>query len=297
MLLDVRAIGINFPDLLATQGHYQHKPELPFVPGCEIAGVIRAAPPGSGWRPGERAAAFVWQGGYAEVASVPSHALMAVPEAMDLGAAAAMVVNYQTVLFALDRRGRLEAGEVVLVLGAGGGIGTAALQVARGLEAGKTIGGVANEDQVATARAAGADEVIVIKEGFAAQLKEMTGGRGVDLILDPLGDWIFDEALRALAPEGRILIIGFAAGDIPSVKLNRLLLRNAAAVGVLWGSFIELEPTLVRSAGERLAAMVERGAVRPQIGARYSFEEIPDALERLQAGQIRGKAIAELGAD
>jgi D-arabinose 1-dehydrogenase-like Zn-dependent alcohol dehydrogenase len=165
ILVDVHAIGINFPDLLATQGRYQHKPALPFVPGCEIAGVVREAPEGSGWSAGQRAAAFVWQGGYAEVAAVPAHALMPVLDDTSLSTAAAIIVNYHTVLFALDRRGKLQEGETAMILGAGGGIGTAALQVARGLGASKTIGGVANEEQAATARDAGADEVIVLEEG------------------------------------------------------------------------------------------------------------------------------------
>jgi NADPH2:quinone reductase len=295
-VLDVHAIGINFPDLLATQGLYQHKPPLPFTPGCEIAGVIRSAPEGSGWSPGQHAAAFVWDGGYADVATVPLNALVAVPEGTSLTAAAAMVVNYHTVLFALDRRGHVQSGETVLVLGAAGGIGTAALQVANGLGA-RTIGGVANEEQRATAQAAGADDVIVLSEGFSKGLREMTDGRGVDAVLDPLGDWIFDEALRSLAPEGRILIIGFAAGAIPQLKINRLLLRNASAVGVAWGAFLDLDQTLMATQGAKLNEMLLAGDVDPQIGARYSFEEIPDALARLQRGEIPGKAIIELVVD
>ncbi len=297
VLLDVHAIGINFPDLLATQGQYQHKPELPFVPGCEIAGVVREAPADSGWKAGERAAAFVWQGGYGEVAAVPSHALMRVLDDTPMSTAAAMIVNYHTVLFALDRRGRLQPGETAMVLGAGGGIGTAALQVAKGLGASRTIGGVANDEQIATAKAAGADEVIVLEEGFSKKVKELTGGRGVDVVVDPLGDWIFDEALRGLAPEGRILIIGFAAGKIPELKVNRLLLRNASAVGVVWGSFLELDPTLVETAGKRLNEMLVAGTLHPHIGARYSFDQIPDALEQLGRGAIPGKAVVGVVAD
>ena len=294
VLVDVKAIGVNFPDLLATQGLYQHKPELPFVPGCEIAGVIRTAPEGSDWRPGSRVAAFVWQGGYAEVAAVPPQALVAVPDHVDFETAAAMVVNYHTVLFALDRRGQVRPGEIVLVLGAAGGIGTAAVQVANGLGA-HTIAGVAAEHQAATAEAAGADQVVVLDEGFATKLRESTGGRGVDVVLDPLGDWLFDEALRALAPEGRILVVGFAAGGIPKLGVNRLLLRNVSAVGVAFGAFLDSDPDLMRRGGARLHAMLADGHVRPQIGAHYGFEEIPEALEALGRGEIAGKGVVAAG--
>jgi NADPH2:quinone reductase len=274
VLLDVHAIGINFPDLLATQGLHQHKPPLPYIPGCEIAGIVRAAPEASEWVPGQPAAAFLWQGGYAEVASVPAHSLVAVPYGTSLSTAAAMVVNYHTVLFGLDRRGHVSEGETVLVLGAAGGIGSAAIQVSHGLGA-RAIGGVANEEQRETALAAGADDVLVLEQGFSAAVRELTNGRGVDAVLDPLGDWLFDEALRALAPEGKIVIIGFAAGKIPELKVNRLLLRNASAVGVAWGAFLEIDGNYMGEAGRKVNRMMEAGAVDPPIGARYRFEELP----------------------
>jgi NADPH:quinone reductase len=294
-LVEVHAIGVNFPDLLATKGQYQHKPDLPFVPGCEIAGVIRRAPVGSGWEAGQRIGAFLWQGGYAEVARVPLRAMMPVSDGTELATAAAMVVNYHTTLFALERRGQVREGETVLVLGAAGGIGTAGMQVAKGLGA-RVIGGVADEGQADVASAAGADDVVVLEEGFSKRIRELTGGRGVDAVLDPLGDWIFDEALRALAPEGRILIIGFAAGQIPKLGVNRLLLRNASAVGVAWGAFLDLDPNLMRTAGERLNQMLAAGHVRPQIGARFAFEEIPRALETLGRGEIPGKGVVVVAA-
>lgn len=294
VLLEVEAIGINFPDLLITKGQYQHRPEPPFVPGCEIAGVVREAPEGSGWRAGDRAAAFVWDGGYAELAVVPLNALMRLPDAADAATGAGMVVNYHTTYFALRRRGRLQEGETVLVLGAAGGIGTAAVQVAKGLGARVVVGGVADERQAETARAAGADEVVVLGEGFSAQVRELVGGRGVDVVLDPLGDWIFDEAIRALAPEGRILVVGFAAGEIPRLRVNRLLLRNVDAVGVAWGAFLDIDRQLMADASRALSELFAAGAVRPQIAARYRFEEIPAALRRLERGEIPGKAVVEV---
>jgi NADPH:quinone reductase len=293
VVLDVGAIGINFPDLLMTRGQYQHRPDLPVVPGCEVAGTVRSAPAGSGWSPGERAAAFVWQGSYAEQVAVPLHTVTRAPAGLDLASTAAMVVNYHTVHFALVRRARVAAGETVLVLGAGGGIGTAGLQVARGLGA-RVVAGVATDQQEATARTAGTDEVVRLEEGFSEQLKELTGGRGVDVVLDPLGDWLFDEAIRGLAPEGRLLVVGFAAGSIPTLKVNRLLLRNASAVGVAFGAFLGLDPELMEAQGRSLAEMVDAGVVAPHISERYGFDELPEALERLARGGLPGKAVVEV---
>jgi NADPH2:quinone reductase len=227
---------------------------------------------------------------------VPAHSLVEVPDGTSLSTAAAMVVNYHTVLFALDRRGHVREGETVLVLGAAGGIGSAAIQVSHGLGA-RAIGGVPSQEQRETALAAGADEVLVLKKGFSAAIRELTDGRGVDAVLDPLGDWLFDEALRALAPEGRILIIGFVAGKIPELKINRLLLRNASAVGVAWGAFLEIDGSYMGEAGRKLNGMMQAGHLDPPIGARYRFEQLPDALERLSRGEIPGKAIVELVTD
>jgi NADPH:quinone reductase len=293
VLVAVRAIGVNFPDLLMTNGQYQYRPDLPTVPGCEVAGQVVLAPEGSGWSTGDRVAAFVWQGSFAEQAAIPLNALVRVPDEVDFAAAAAMVVNYHTVHFALSRRGGLQPGETVLVMGAGGGIGTAAVQVALGLGA-RVVAGVADEDQVATARSAGAPDVVVLHRGFSARIRELTGGRGVDAVLDPLGDWLFDEALRALAPEGRILVIGFAAGQIPQVKVNRLLLRNVGVIGVAFGAFLELDPGLLGEQARSLDGMVADGTVRPQIGARFDFEDIPEALAQLERGEIRGKGVVVL---
>lgn len=296
IVVDVRAIGINYPDLLMTQGSYQVKPPVPFVPGSEIAGVVRAAPEGSGWKAGDRVAAFVWSGGYAEQVYVPLNAVFPLPTGMDFRTGAATIINYHTVHFALSRRGRLAAGETLLVLGAGGGIGSAAVQVGRGLGA-RVLGGVANEQQVEAAREAGADEVLVLEEGFSARVRELTGGRGVDVVLDPLGDWLFGEAIRALAPEGRILVVGFAAGAIPELKVNRLLLKNVSAVGVAWGAFLDIDKELMVRASRDLAAMFKAGALAPLVGGEFGFEDIPEALHRLSRGEIRGKAVVLLGAN
>lgn len=294
IVVDVRAIGINYPDLLMTQGSYQVKPPVPFVPGSEIAGVVREAPDGSGWSPGDRVAAFVWSGGYAERVYVPLNAVFPLPPGMDFRTGAATIINYHTTHFALSRRGRLAAGETLLVLGAAGGIGSAAVQVGKGLGA-RVVGGVATEDQVDAAREAGADDVVVLTEGFSKAVRERTGGRGVDVVLDPLGDWLFGEAVRALAPEGRILVVGFAAGAIPEIRVNRLLLKNVSAVGVAWGAFLDVDADLMRTASAALADLHAAGALTPLIGGEFAFTDIPDALHQLSRGEIRGKGVVLLG--
>lgn len=293
IVVDVRAIGINYPDLLMTQGSYQVKPPVPFVPGSEIAGVVSDAPEGSGWTVGDRVAAFVWAGGYAERVYVPRGAVFPLPDDMDFRTGAATIINYHTVHFALSRRGALRSGESLLVLGAAGGIGSAAVQVGKGLGA-HVIGGVATEAQVEAAREAGADEVLVLTEGFSGAVRERTGGRGVDVVLDPLGDWLFGEALRALAPEGRILVVGFAAGAIPELKVNRLLLKNVSAVGVAWGAFLDIDTGLMVRASREIADLYSAGTLRPLVGQEFAFEGIPDALHHLSRGEIRGKAVVLL---
>lgn len=293
ILVDVRAIGINYPDLLMTQGNYQVKPPVPFVPGSEIAGVVHEAPEGSGWKVGDRVAAFVWAGGYAERVYVPLNAVFPLPDDMDFRTGAATIINYHTVHFALSRRGGLRTGDSLLVLGAAGGIGSAAVQVGKGLGA-HVIGGVATEGQVEAAREAGADEVLVLEQGFSGAVREMTGGRGVDVVLDPLGDWLFGEAIRALAPEGRILVVGFAAGAIPELKVNRLLLKNVSAVGVAWGAFLDIDKELMVRASRSIARMYSSGSLRPLVGQQFDFEGIPEALNQLSRGEIRGKAVVLL---
>ncbi|ALJ21907.1 NADPH:quinone oxidoreductase family protein [Microbacterium sp. No. 7] len=293
VLLKVDAIGINYPDLLLTRGQYQLKPELPMIPGCEIAGRIESAPVASGWKAGDRAFAFVWNGGFAEYAVAPLKAVAPTPAALTQEQAAAVGVNYATALFALQNRGRLEAGERVLVLGAGGGIGTAAIQIARGLGAG-VIAGVQNDAQRETALEAGAEHAIVLEEGFSSRVAELTGSRGVDVVVDPLGDWIFGEAVRTLAPEGRLLVIGFAAGDIPSIKVNRLLLRNVSVVGVAFGAFLDVDPALLPRLAVTLDRLAEEGWLRPHIRQTFAFDEIPRALDLLGEARIQGKAVAVL---
>lgn len=293
VIIDVEAIGINFPDLLATKGMYQYKPELPYIPGCEVAGRIREAAPGSIFTPGERVAAFVWEGGYAESVWAPDRSVMPLPASVTSEIGAALVVNYHTVHFGLSVRGQLKAGESLLVLGSGGGIGTAALQVGQALGA-RVVAAVTDDNQEVTARGAGAQETLRVEGGFAQGMLDLTEGRGFDVVLDPLGDRYFTEAIRGLAPGGRILVVGFAAGEIPTVAVNRLLFRNIAVVGVAWGAFLEVDPDIVAVAGRDLTHMLERSAIAPHIAEVSTFELIPEALARLERGEIRGKAVATL---
>lgn len=293
VVIGVEAIGINFPDLLATQGLYQDAPDLPYVPGCEVAGGVVEASASSRFFVGDRVAAFVWDRSYAEQVAARDMPVMAVPAGVDPVTAAGLVVNYQAVHFALRKRGGLQPGENLLVLGAGGGIGTASLQVGAALGA-RVVAGVTDDAQERTARAAGAAECLRVDGTFGVQMKAVTDGRGFDVVLDPLGDRFFDEALRGLAPFGRILVVGFAAGSVPVVKVNRLLLRNASVAGVAWGASLDADPNLVHATGSELASMMAEGTVSPHVDEVVTFEEIPASLDQLSRGEIRGKAVARL---
>jgi NADPH2:quinone reductase len=293
VLVDVRAVGINFPDLLTTKGQMQNVGEPPFIPGIEVAGVVRDAPPGGRWSAGDAVAAYLEHGGgYAEQAVADEDSLVPIPAGCDFGTGVGLLLTYHAAYFALTRRGRLAPGETVLVLGAGGGVGSAAAQLARALGA-RVIAGVAHEGQVPVAAAAGADETVVLAEGFSAPVRELAAG-GVDIVLDPVGGDVFAEALRCLAPEGRLLVVGFAAGDVPRLATNRLLLRNIEVAGVSWRGPVRGGFPALAETGDVLARLYEKGQLAPLIGERLTFSEIPAALGRLERGEIPGKAVAEL---
>lgn len=294
VLVSVRAIGVNYPDLLMTKGQYQLKPALPFVPGCEVAGVVLQAPRGSDLTVGDEVAGFTWAGGFAEQVAIPRRSVARIPRGFSLEQAAGALVNYHTSLFALQRRARLVEGDRVLVMGAAGGIGTAAVQVARGLGA-HVVAGVANAEQCAITQAAGAHSTLVLEQGFAAAARAHLGsGASFDVVVDPLGDWLFGEALRALAPEGRLVTVGFAAGEIPTIAVNRLLLRNASVVGAAFGAFLEVDPDLMAQQARTLEALAADGAMRPMIESVSTFDELPSLLGRLERGEIAGKAVVTM---
>lgn len=289
MLIDVRAAGVCYPDLLLIGGQYQLRIEPPFIPGTEVAGVVRSAPDGSGFTPGDRVFGPVMLGGYAEQASIPLSAVMATPPELDDGQAVSLLVNYVTMYFALARRAALQPGETVLVLGSAGGVGTAAIQVAKAM--GATVVAVVHRPSAFDfVTDLGADVVLPMDEGWSKQVREHTGGRGADVVVDPVGGQPFDEAVRALAVEGRLLVLGFAAGSIPSVKVNRLLLRNAGVLGVGWREYLIANPGAHQEYGMGVGRLVAAG-LRPPVPQYFPLAQGRAALEALAAGTVYGKAI------
>ena len=295
VVVEVHAAGVSFPEVLQTRGEYQVKPELPFVPGSEVSGVVVAAPDGSGLAAGDRVAAFCMLGGFAETAVAPAWLTFALPKGLDFSQGAGLVLNYHTAYFALVTRGRLARGETVLVHGAAGGVGTAALQIAKGLGA-RTIGVVSTDDKAQVAREAGADEVVRSDGPWKDQVKEISGG-GVGVVIDPVGGDRFTDSLRSLAEGGRCVVVGFTGGSIPEVRVNRLLLNNIDVVGAGWGAFVMGKPEVNREIGREVNRLAEEGFVNPIVGARFPLERAADALELIDSRGATGKVVLELGAD
>jgi NADPH2:quinone reductase len=291
VVIEVRAAAVSFPDVLQSRGLYQYKPDLPFVPGAEVAGTVRSAPDGSGLSQGDRVAAFTGIAGMAEVAVAPAFMTFALPESLDFAQGAALILNYHTAYFALSLRGRLREGERVLVHGAAGGVGTAALQVAKSLGA-STVAVVSSDEKEAIAREAGADDVVRSDGPWREQVVERTGG--VDVVLDPVGGDRFTDSIRALREDGRVVVVGFTGGSIPEVKVNRLLLRNTEVVGAGWGAYAMARPALSREIGEALDRMVTEGAVRPIVGARLPLERGSDAMRLIEERRATGKVVLEV---
>jgi NADPH2:quinone reductase len=292
VVVDVHAAGVSFPDLLLSQGRYQLRLEPPFLLGGEVAGTVRSAPDGSGVRPGDRVMAMTIAGGFADVAVAPAAMTWRIPAALDFAQGASVIMNYHTAWFCLAHRGAVRPGETVLVHGAAGGVGTASLQVARGLGA-RTIAVVSSDEKEQVARDAGADDV-VRADGFRDAVKELTGGRGVDVVLDPVGGDRFTDSLRSLARGGRLLVVGFTAGTIPEVRVNRLLLSNTSVVGCAWGEWAFADPALGRRIGDEVNAMAEAGHVRPLVGVRMPLDEGAEALRTLERRAGLGKVVLDV---
>jgi NADPH2:quinone reductase len=294
VLIAVRAAGVSFPELLHTYGRYQERPELPFIPGSEVAGVVKRAPSGSGLQPGDRVVAASWFGGWAEEVATDPHVTFALPAGLDFAEGAALMVNYQTAHFSLCERGRLRDGEYMLVNGAAGGLGTACIQVGRGIGA-HVIALVSSESKAATALAAGAHAAILTDDGWKARVNEQTDGRGVDVFIDIVGgSEAFVDGLRCLAVQGRAIVAGFAGGEIPEVRVNRLLLNNTEIIGAAWGPFVRVDPSQPRRAYAALATMVSAGTVRPAVGHRFALDDAVQALRTLESRAAQGKVILEL---
>jgi NADPH:quinone reductase len=292
VVVEVHAAGVSFPELLQTRGQYQLKPPLPFVPGSEVAGIVRSAPAGARVKPGDRVAAFCALGGFAETVVAPEFFTFALSPQLDFGQGAGLILNYHTAYFALLLRGRLQQGETVLVHGAAGGVGTAALQVAHGLGA-KTIALVSSESKRAVAERAGADHTLLLGEDWKDEVRELSGG-GVDVVLDPVGGDRFTDSLRSLTEGGRLVVVGFTGGSIPEVRVNRLLLRNTEVVGAGWGAYVMGKPDLNVEIGAAVNRMVDDGFVVPIVGERFPLEQAAEALKTLDERRATGKVVLDV---
>jgi NADPH2:quinone reductase len=292
VLVEVHAAGVSFPELLQTRGEYQMKPPLPFVPGSEVGGVVISAPEGAAVKAGDEVAAFCALGGWAETAVAPDFFTFPLGSALDFAQGAALVLNYHTAYFSLRVRGRLAEGETVLVHGAAGGVGTASLQVAKGLGA-RTIATVSTEEKRKVAEEAGADHVVMIAEGWKDEVVEASGG-GVDMVLDPVGGDRFLDSLRSLREDGRLVVVGFTGGSIPEVRVNRLLLKNTEVIGAGWGAYVMGKPDMNRQIGAEIGRLIDSGAVRPLVGQRFALEDAAQALHTLDERRALGKVVLDV---
>jgi NADPH2:quinone reductase len=292
IVIDVRAAGVNFPDILITRGQYQFKPALPFSPGGEVAGVVRAV--GSGvttLKAGDRVATTMLYGGYAEQVCVPELAAVPLPDSVSFEVGAATLLTYLTTYHALVDRAALQKGESLLVLGAAGGVGTSAVELGALLGA-RVIAAASSEDKLAFCREHGAsDGIDYSTQDLKERLKELTKGNGVNVVYDPVGGSLAEPALRGIAWEGRFLVIGFASGEIPKLPLNLVLLKGCQVVGVFWGSFAMREPAKNRAHAEQLFAWVADGKLRPAIDVALTFTQAAEALHRIEKRQVKGKIV------
>ena len=292
VLVEVHAVGISFPDLLLSKGEYQLKPELPFTLGVDFAGVVRSAPDGSGLHEGDRVAAVLGNGGASDVVGIGPDSVFPLPDALSFEQGAALPMNYLTAHFALVERGGLREGETVLVHGAAGGVGTATIQVAKGYGA-RTIAVVSTEEKAEIATRAGADEAVLV-DGFRDAVKDLTKGEGVDVVMDVVGGDLVTDSLRSLGTQGRLLVVGFTAGAIPAVKVNRLLLNNVDVRGVGWGAYAMVRPGYMRQQWDALVPLMESGVIDPPIGRTYPLEDFGQALQDMEDRKTLGKSVVTL---
>lgn len=292
VLVRVHAAGVNFPDTLIIRNLYQFKPELPFSPGGECAGVVEAVGAKVGHvKAGDRVIAFTGWGSFAEFVLADAKALMPLPAGLDDETAAAFVMTYGTSYHALADRAALQPGETLLVLGAAGGVGLAAVEIGKALGA-RVIAAASSADKLATCREHGADELIdYSREDLRDRLKALTGGRGVDVVYDPVGGAYTEAALRSCAWRGRLLVVGFANGDIPRLPANLALLKGCSIVGVFWGDYTQREPERSQRDLETLLSWMKQGRIRPHIGRRYPLERGGEAIRALMNREVVGKVV------
>ncbi|HEN8800188.1 NADPH:quinone oxidoreductase family protein [Pseudomonas sp. CM25] len=292
ILLDVQAAGVNFPDTLIIEGKYQFQPQLPFSPGGEAAGVVAAVGEKAGaFKVGDRVMALTGWGAFAEQVAVPFYNVLPIPESMDFTTAAAFGMTYGTSMHALRQRARLQAGETLLVMGASGGVGLAAVEIGKAMGA-RVIAAASSAEKLAVAKAAGADELIDYSQAsLREELKRLTGGQGVDVIYDPVGGELFEQAVRGLAWNGRLLVVGFASGSIPQLAANLVLLKGAAVVGVFWGAFAQRQPEDNAANFRQLFAWHAEGKLKPLVSQTYPLAEAGAAIEQLGQRRAVGKLV------
>ncbi len=290
--VDVKAIGCNFFDTLITRGKYQVQPDLPFAPGAEAAGVVRSTGAGvDGIAVGDRVSVLLSYGAFASMIAAPAERIFPIPGSMSFEEAAALGVVYQTSYLALAPRARIQPGETLLVHAAAGGVGLAAVQIGVALGA-RVVGTAGSRDKLDLILEEGAELAINYREeDFVERIGEATDGRGADVIYDPVGGDTFDRSLKCVAFNGRVLIIGFASGRIPSAKMNRVLLKNISLVGVHWGLYFDRDPEALQETHRALAALHSNGKIRPLISATYPLREAAVALEALGARKTTGKVV------
>ncbi|MET0896390.1 MAG: NADPH:quinone oxidoreductase family protein [Mycobacterium sp.] len=290
ILIDVEFAGISFPDVLQTRGRYQVRPELPFIPGWEVSGVVRDS--SRGFSAGQRVSAMPFSGGVAESVAVDANYVFPLPESVSFEAAAAFPLNYLTAHFVLVRRANLLFGETVLVQGAGGGVGSASCNMAAALGA-TVIAVVSSAEKAAVAEASGAHHV-VLGDDFLAEVRELTEGRGVDVVIDPVGGERFTDSLRSLAREGRLLVVGFTGGQIPSLKTNRLLLTNTTVMGAATRELWNHEPEMPRRQWDELLPLMKSGALNPVVGQQFSMDEAAAAIRTIEERSALGKVLVRI---
>ncbi|MFZ5512650.1 MAG: NADPH:quinone oxidoreductase family protein [Pseudomonadota bacterium] len=292
VVIDVKASSLNFPDALMVQGLYQVKPPLPFSPGAELAGVVKEAGEGvTSVAPGDRVIAFPGFGGFAEECLVAADKVMPLPAGMDFDLGAAFVLTYCTSLHGLQDCGRLESGETLLVLGAAGGVGLAAVEIGKALGA-RVIAAASSDDKLALCRQVGADATInYVTEDLRKRALELTEDKGVDVVYDPVGGAYTEAALRATAWGGRLLVVGFAAGEIPKIPLNLALLKERSLVGVYWGDSVKHDPRGHERNVRQLVEWFAAGIIKPVVSERVPLAQAPAALARLIGRQVKGKVV------
>jgi NADPH2:quinone reductase len=291
--IGVKAAGVNFPDILMCEGKYQVKPPMPFIPGLEVAGVVKEVGAGVAHvKPGDRVLAFArLAGGFAEEIVLPGGIVTPIPDKMDFKTAAAFTIAYGTAMFALDYRGHLKAGETLVVLGATGGVGLAAIECGKLLGA-RVIAAAGGADKLKLAKEYGADEVIDYRaENLRDRLKELTDGNGVDVVFDPVGGSYFDACVRAIGWEGRILVVGFASGEIPKPAANLILVKNFSVIGVVFGEHSHRYPDQSREMLTRLLGAWEEGRLKPRIWKTFPLEKATDAFAEITSRRVQGKMV------